>query len=199
MNDERFEKGLDLRVGRIEADRAVLAHCLELIGRDPLALSTDGRLPWAVEFGVGGAHSLRMIAAVLPVIGFDSFEGLPEDWRPNHRKGHFNEAEPTNVVGATLVPGWFEDTVPDYDWPENIALVHFDADLYSSTITALDSIGPFIKPGCILVFDEFFGYDDDFHGTMPGEQQAFWEWCEQADVMFDVIGHGREQWAVRIR
>jgi hypothetical protein len=198
MNE--FDKGPDLRLHHTNlGDRAVLAHCLSLIEDQPNK-PTNAYRGCAVEFGVGGGDSLRMIAAVMPVIGFDSFEGLPEDWRPSHRKGFFGDAKiPTNVTGATIVPGWFEDTVPGYDWPENLALVHFDADLYSSTLTALDSIGPAIKPGCILVFDEFFGYDDDFKGTMPGEQQAFWEWCETADIMFDVIGHGREQWACVIR
>jgi hypothetical protein len=34
---------------------------------------------WAVEFGVYTGYSLGLIAQRLPVIGFDSFEGLPED------------------------------------------------------------------------------------------------------------------------
>ena len=36
---------------------------------------------WAAEFGVYSGYSLDLIAAYKPVIGFDSFEGLPEDWR----------------------------------------------------------------------------------------------------------------------
>jgi hypothetical protein len=189
---QEFDLGPDLTVLEY-GDRSVLLHCLGLLRSE----QTQG---WAVEFGTGTGDSTRMIAAVLPVISFDSFKGLPEDWRPNFRKGHFTMKPPLDIPGATIVPGWFEDTVPDYEWPEHLALVHFDADLYSSTITALDSIGPFIKPGCILVFDEFHGYDDDFQGTMPGEQQAFWEWVDGEWLAhWDVIGHGREQWAVRVR
>lgn len=198
MNDDRFDKGPDLMEGSGLGDGAVLAHCLTL--QSTMMDETTGMQPWAVEFGVGGAHSLRMIAEVMPVIGFDSFLGLPEDWRPSHRKGHFGDSTiPKDVVGATIVPGWFSDTVPDYDWPEHIALIHFDADLYSSTVIALESIGWSIKPGCILVFDEFFGYDDDFKGTMPGEQQAWWEFVDATGIEYEVIGHGREQWAVRVR
>ena len=33
---------------------------------------------WAAEFGVYSGYSLDLIAAYKPVIGFDSFEGLPE-------------------------------------------------------------------------------------------------------------------------
>ena len=198
MNDDRFEMGPDLRRGRENlGDLAVLSHCLDII-RD------EQRGGIAVEFGVGHGHSLRLIASVLPVIGFDSFMGLPEDWRPSHMKGAFGNAMiPTNVTGATIVPGWFEDTVPNYDWTGlDIGLIHFDADLYSSTITALNSIGPHINSGCILVFDEFFGYDDDFNGSMPGEQQAWWEYLPtllDRNPGYDVLGHGREQWAVRVR
>lgn len=198
MNDDRFEKGPDLRLGRTNlGDQAVISHCLDIIRDEGI-----GPDDCAVEFGVGHAHTLRMIAAVLPVIGFDSFMGLPEDWRPTHMRGHFGDAAvPANVTGATIVPGWFEHTVPDYDWPTGIRLVHLDADLYSSTIQALYSIGPALhsKNRPVLVFDEFFGYDDDFNGNMPGEQQAFWEWADEFDITFDVIGHGREQWAIRLR
>jgi cephalosporin hydroxylase len=202
VNDDRFEMGPDLRVGREnQGDLAVLAHCLDLIEDQTDYQSSDPLV--AVEFGVGHGHSLRLIARTMRVIGFDSFMGLPEDWRPTHRRGHFGDAViPADVPGATIVPGWFEDTVPGYDFSGmDIGLVHLDADLYSSTVTALNSIGPWIKPGCILVFDEFYGYDDDFKGALPGEQQAWWEFVDNYPwpLEYDVIGHGREQWAVRVR
>lgn len=201
MNDDRFEMGPDLRVGSDHpGDHAVLAHCLDLLRSEQRQHDLGAT---AVEFGVGHGATLRMIADVLPVVGFDSFKGLPEDWRPTHRKGHFGDAViPADVPGATIVPGWFDDTVTGYDWSGmDIALVHLDADLYSSTVTALNSIGAWIKPGCILVFDEFFGYDDDFKGALPGEQQAWWEFVDDCPwpLEFDVLGHGREQWAVRVR
>src|SRR6478735_7213790 len=88
MNDDRFEMGPDLRRGRENlGDLAVLSHCLDILRDD--TFERDGI---AVEFGVGHGHSLRLIASVLPVIGFDSFMGLPEDWRPSHMKGAFGNA-----------------------------------------------------------------------------------------------------------
>lgn len=169
-------------------DRSLLAHVLERVDHDG----------WAVEFGVGNGVTLRMIAETLPVIGFDSFKGLPEDWRPGFAKGALAFDAPTGVPNVTLVPGWFEDTVPNYDWPERLSLVHFDADLYSSTMTCLKAIGPYLKPGCFIVFDEFFGYSDDVSGEIPGEQRAWREYAEQSGIVWDVIGHGREQWALRV-
>lgn len=191
MNSQSYDLGPDFSDGMEGPDRSLLDHCLGLIEADSRG--------WAVEFGTGTGATTRMIAKRLPVISFDSFQGLPEDWRPDFPAGRFAEQEmPRDIPGATIVPGWFMDTVPDYDWPDDLALVHFDADLYSSTLTCLSSIGPFIKPGCILVFDEFHGFTDDLMGDVPGEQQAWREYAEAVEFEWDVIGRGREQWAIQI-
>ncbi len=50
----------------------VLKHCLGLVDTTGIAL----------EFGVAGGATLNLIAQRMPVVGFDSFEGLPEAWRP---------------------------------------------------------------------------------------------------------------------
>ena len=43
------------------------------------------------EFGVYRGETLNFIASLVPVEvhGFDSFEGLPEDWKQGHEKGTF--------------------------------------------------------------------------------------------------------------
>ena len=44
------------------------------------------------EFGVGSGRTITHIATLLPdaqIFGFDSFEGLPEDWRPGFPKGTY--------------------------------------------------------------------------------------------------------------
>lgn len=58
----------------------------------------------AAEFGVARGKSLRMIADVMPVTGFDSFQGLPEDWRPGFLRGRF-ACTPPHVLGAAPVAG----------------------------------------------------------------------------------------------
>lgn len=186
----KFDKGPDLRLSLSpeEQDYAVLKTVLSEIRR--------GEQPgWGLEFGVATGTTLRMIARVMPVIGFDSFVGLPEDWRPGFPAGFFKGVRPENTIpNSTLVEGWFDVTVPDYPWPEDIALVHIDSDLYSSAKTVFDSVGPAIHPGTYVVFDEFFGYE----GCEEHEQKAFSEWVDTYGVEYEVIGHGREQWAVRI-
>jgi hypothetical protein len=59
-------------------------------------------------------------------------------------------------------------------------------------------MGHLLVPGVIVVFDEFHGYDDDFKGTMPGEQQAWREFAYETGIEWTVIGRGREQWALLI-
>jgi hypothetical protein len=198
MSADLYDLGPDFSGGPEGVDRSLLAHCLALAATskwNPYLTQ-----PVAVEFGTGTGETTRMIAEVLPVISFDSFEGLPEDWRPNFPAGRFGDLTmPTDIPGATIVPGWFKDTVVGYDWPDSIALVHMDCDLYSSTKTALDSIGPYIEPGCIIVFDEFHGFSDDLMGEVPGEQQAWREFVGKSGLVWEVIGHGREQWALRIK
>lgn len=149
----------------------------------------------ALEFGVGKGESTRLIAEHMPVIGFDSWLGLPEDWRPDFPKGSF-ASTPPSIEGVELVDGWFEDTVPEFDFQQigHIGLVHLDADLYSSTAIALEHAGPHLEAGTFLVFDEFHSYK----GCVIHEQRAFKEFLDYSGHDFRVIGHGHEAWAVEL-
>lgn len=149
----------------------------------------------AVEFGVGSGTSTRIIAEHMPVTGFDSGLGLPEDWRPEFPKGSLAYDIPT-VDNADVVAGWFADTVPTFDFRGLgfIGLVHFDADLYSSTATALKHIGPHLRPGCVLVFDEWHGYD----GAEGHEQRAWREFADDTGVSWTVVGHADQAWAIQL-
>jgi hypothetical protein len=169
------------RIGR--GYRDVLAYALDL---EPGGI--------ALEFGVASGGTLQMIAQRMPVYGFDSFEGLPEDWRPGFPAGMFAGPVP-DVPGAQLVVGLFEDTLPQWTPPGRIGLVHIDCDLYSSTVTVLDAIGYFLREGTIVVFDEWHGYP----GCEDHEQKAWQEFAEASGIEWDVLGHGPEQWAVKIR
>ena len=157
-----------------------------------LALQPKG---YALEFGVASGRTLRMIAEHMPVVGFDSFDGLPEDWRDGFPAGRFACPVP-DVPGAEIVVGLFEDTLPAWKPPRRkLGLLHLDADLYSSTRTVLAHVGRLLKPGAYVVMDEHHGYP----GHEAHEARAWHEWVEEAGVDLDVIGHGPEQLAVRIR
>lgn len=150
----------------------------------------------AIEFGVGTGATTAMIAAQMPVIGFDSFKGLPEDWRPEFPKGVFAGGVPI-IENATIVEGWFADTLPQFDFAalDYIGLVHFDADLYSSTKTALQHVGPHLRPGTYCVFDEMW----DYPGHEEHELKAWREFAEETGIGWTVVGYGPcEPWAIRI-
>ena len=116
-----------------------------------------------LEFGVFSGSTINHIAAQDkgPIFGFDSFEGLPEDWRPSVPKDSFRTlAVPPVAANVTLVVGWFDRTLPGFveQHRENIAFLHVDCDLYSSTKTVFEFLGDRIVPGTVIVFDEFFNY-----------------------------------------
>lgn len=153
---------------------------------------------WAVEFGVYSGYSIHMIGEKMPVIGFDSFDGLPEDWRPGFPAGKFRDGilkhlpvYPSNVL---LVAGWFDKTVPDFPFPP-LSLVHIDCDLYSSTVTALAGVTPHVQVGTVIVFDEFTGYP----GWEGHEAKAWSEWCGVTGVTVEQIAANGEEVAFVIR
>lgn len=118
-----------------------------------------------LEFGVSGAFSFKWWLtncrnADNRFYGFDTFEGLPEDW------GTFNKGEMSaNIPNmddsrATFVKGLFQETLHKFLLNQNLIngkrkVVHMDADLFSSTLFVLSSIAPYIGKGDILLFDEF--------------------------------------------
>jgi predicted O-methyltransferase YrrM len=155
----------------------------------------------ALEFGVFRGRSLEVIAegrGRRDVYGFDSFQGLPEDFRPHVRAGAFATTALPEVDGAELVVGWFQDTLPGFlaDHPGPVSLLHVDGDLYSSAVTVLEHVGPRLVPGAVVVFDEFFNF--------PGwEQHEFRAWQEHlertgARVAYEAYTSNDEQVVVRV-
>lgn len=150
---------------------------------------------WAAEFGVYSGYSLNIIAKKMPVIGFDSFQGLPEDWREGFPKGSFSDTgTPVAPWNSMLVPGWFEDTVPNFPFPRLLSLVHIDCDLYSSTVTALEGVAPHIDRGTIIVFDEYHGYP----GWENHEAKAWEEFVKRTGLRYEHLYTGEQELAVRI-
>jgi O-methyltransferase len=116
--------------------------------------------------------------------GFDSFEGLAENWDSRRPKGTFDvkgqvpEFDDTRVV---LHRGWFEETLPSFAPPARERLVlNMDADLYSSTRFVLETLRAEFKPGTIIIFDEFC---DRLH-----ELKAFDEFLQATGMKFRFVG-----------
>jgi hypothetical protein len=141
------------------------------------------------EFGVYKALTLNYIASVVPEVhGFDSFEGLPEHWKPGMGKGHFKvDALPDFAENVVLHKGWFNETLPEFSRGVSrpAAFLHIDCDLYSSTKTVFDYLGDLIVPGTIIVFDEYFNYPF----WQSGEHQALNELVASRKLRFDWLGY----------
>ncbi len=144
-----------------------------------------------LEFGVFSGTTINFIAEQLPdtrIHGFDSFEGLPEDWRGEFRKGYFKmDGLPPVRRNVELHKGWFDAVLPGFkrEHPQPIAFVHMDADLYSSTKTIFDELGDQIVAGTVIQFDEFFNYP----GWRQGEVKAFLEFAEAQGVSYEYLGY----------
>lgn len=150
--------------------------------RHALSLAPSGGM--TLEFGVYSGTTLRIIAESRKgqglVYGFDSFEGLPEAWRTDFQKGAFAVDELPKVDGAELVKGWFDQTLPAFleRHPGFVDFLHVDCDLYSSTKTVFDLVGPRLRPGSVVLFDEFFNYP----GWQQHEYKAWNEFLEQTGL-----------------
>ena len=129
------------------------------------AIGADRKILF-LEFGVFEGESFRYFSKALThpgsrLVGFDSFEGLPEDW--GHRAmGSYSAGGKIPDIQderASFAVGWFQDTLPPmvFDAAQfDAVLVHLDADLYSSTLFVLTEIWRRF-PKVYVIFDEFVG------------------------------------------
>jgi hypothetical protein len=160
---------------------------------------TDGLV---LEFGVASGVTINHVARHFPgrpIHGFDSFRGLPENWRTGIERGAFARQElPRVEPTVSLYPGLFNDTAPAFAalHPGPIALLHVDCDLYSSTVTVLEAVGSRLRPGSIVVFDEYFNYP----GWQQHEFKAWQEFVAASGLRYEYLGlvRNNQQVAVRI-
>lgn len=184
---ERMSAARDM-VGRAELLDFALAQC-----------SVAGLV---LEFGVYRGDSLQMIAkrCAQEVHGFDSFEGLPEDWTGGREKGRFSlggELPPIKAANVILHKGWFEQSLPGFlaSHPGPARFVHIDCDIYSSTRTVLEQLAPRLVPGTIVVFDEYLNYP----GWREHEFLAFAEAVRRYRIPYTYFGYASAHQSVAVR
>jgi hypothetical protein len=171
----------------------------------------DGEI---LEFGVYQGGTINFMAERFPnqtLYGFDSFEGLPEDWNISykekfnkHKKGYFAVDILPNVKdNVTLIKGFFDTSLPEWlttNKIDTIKILHVDSDLYSSAKTIFDNLNNFIVPGTIIVFDEFYPWGRKRYETWEEhEYKAFCEWVEKYNRTFEVVyRNNHQQCSIRI-
>jgi hypothetical protein len=159
-----------------------------------------------VEFGVfKGATFAYQAEQVLTqykntkIVGFDSWKGLPEEtpgvWAPErHNPGEYfaqkNEVLlKLSQIGANtkdprfkLVDGFFEDTLTDAlrKTIDRLIFVNVDVDIHRSTIELLDFLGPLLRPGVIIYWDDWKDPRDEGPNAW-GEHLAWDEWHAKHD------------------
>ena len=152
---------------------------------DAVIALTDNSRPF-YEFGVWKGISFRyLINTFKKGFGFDTFTGLPEEWH-NVPKGQYSAfGEVPKINGGEFIVGKFEDTLPKFFSKKKpiASLINFDADLYSSTLCALNHSNKVIDEKTILVFDEFIinnRWEED-------EFKALNEFCDNLGFSYEVI------------
>jgi len=147
-----------------------------------------------LEFGVFEGESIERFSKLNTApesrfVGFDTFTGLPEDWVEFSRTvkaSTFSTAGRVPQIRddrVSFVKGLFQDTLPGflktYSGPEQW-VIHNDSDLYSATLFVLTCGHAWMRPGTIVIFDEFCSEMHEF--------RAFDDYCAAYRQNFEVVG-----------
>jgi hypothetical protein len=169
---------------RIESRFALYAWLAERLNRKAVRY---------LEFGVFEGESIREWARIVPsadstFVGFDSFEGLPEDWGNaffTTKKGTFTTGGRIPDIAdprVSFVKGWFNETLPQYvrelRTDDRQLIINLDADLYTSTTFVLHQLNSIMTSGTILIFDEF--------GSPLHEYRALKDWAALFDRRYRI-------------
>ena len=125
-----------------------------------------------IEVGVFQGKSVNLIADVLTrrgdnrlVHGFDSFEGLEEDWSGEALGKEFFDLKgrlPAVRPNVRIHKGWIQDTLGPFYAERGgkppIALIHIDTDTYTPARFILEHSKALLTPGTVIAFDELIGY-----------------------------------------
>lgn len=160
----KFRDSLDIPV--IESREAFHNKLIEQVGK-------SGPIRY-LEFGVYRGKSFSWWAdandhADSRFHGYDTFEGLPEDWQKSKLKGHFStggELPKTDDPRVTFHKGLFQETLnysfASFQDRDGTLICHIDCDIYSGAIYVLFQMDPILTKGDIVIFDEFKDHNNEF-------------------------------------
>jgi hypothetical protein len=154
-----------------------------------------------LEFGVFDGKSFRwwMSAhthADSRFYGFDTFEGLPENWGIFRKGDMFANTPQIEDTRHKFYKGYFQHTLFDFEHEVNLhnnrrKVIHMDADLFSSTLFVLTTLAQYLRPGDIILFDEF---------NVPNhEYYAFDLFCKTYYIKCEMIGAVNTYYQVAFR
>jgi Macrocin-O-methyltransferase (TylF) len=164
--------------------QATDCHSEALFIFEALLRCADSEAVGKKVIGVYKGHSIRFWSQMnrdpqSRFIGFDSFEGLPEDFTKKFTKATFDLGGAMPQIDderVSFVKGWFQTTLPGFlngFTPKSRLVVHNDGDLYSSTLFTLASLTTLLVPGTVLIFDEYSHLTHEFR-AFADYRSAFW-------------------------
>jgi hypothetical protein len=144
-----------------------------------------------LEFGVYRGASLRWWLTRIShpesrFVGFDTFTGLPERWRPTEPAGAFDangNLPDIKDPRCSFEVGLFQKTLGRFISRNDLRrrlVVNLDADMFTSTLFVLTTLAPYLKSGDIIFFDEFSCPLDEY--------RAFEEFVRSFRVEYKVVG-----------
>lgn len=198
-----YERASGFSAGRIrlnEVRGTPVFHCRELLWENLFKVKIgESAKVLVLEFGVWEGYSIKRFASLNKnphsiLVGFDSFEGLPEDWTLTASKGAFSTSGAAPTVEdqrIRFVKGWFQNSLPQFtDEYQGLfqgatagdytVIVHFDADIYSSSLFLLTSLH--------WLLNEYFFIFDEFSGE---ERRAFHNYAQSYSPCVEFYGHTR--------
>lgn len=152
-----------------------------------------------MELGVFKGKSINLLSSFLKnknIYGFDSFEGLKEDW-----PGTMAQASTFDLKGnipkvnknVRIIKGWIQDTLCNFLTEKNqkVIFVHIDIDTYETTKFILKNIKPFLKSGSIIIFDEMYNYpgweNNEYKALTEEFDEDFFEFIAFSDFGQEAI------------
>jgi len=159
-----------------------------------------------LEFGVFKGKTINLFSKILKkykakIYGFDSFEGLNEDWVGTRMTKKFfsNNGKIPNVhKNCFLIKGRVQDTLDDFlkkNKNLKINFLHMDLDTYPSTKYVLKKIKKKLANNAIILFDELYNME----GWRVGEFKALTEEFKKKEYKYLAFSSDREQVVIQYK
>ena len=157
-----------------------------------------------LEFGVYDGTSINFFSKILKdkkIYGFDSFEGLNEDWiGTSDPKGMFNLNKKVPKLNKNCIPvvGLVQDTLPKFLLENKnlqINFIHMDLDTYPSSKFVLNKIKPYLVDGAIILFDELY----NLPGWRVNEYKALTEVFNENEYKYLVFSKNKYNVAIQYK
>jgi O-methyltransferase len=147
-----------------------------------------------VEFGVYRGESIKYWSKINEheqsrFYGFDTFTGLPEEWKkfccdmPVGALDCGGEVPVVDDGRIQFIKGLYQDTLDTFlsqFSPRSQLVLHDDSDLYSSTLFVLTRCHSLLTPDAVIIFDDFSSVLNQF--------RAIKDYCAAYRRNYKVLG-----------